>query len=84
MQRDIERVLLTEEEIREKVSEIGQQIALKYGLTFLDRDFKKKNGFRRSIELSKAFGLYRQNYCGCEFSKRQAGSVSEPAGRRTE
>lgn len=66
------------------ISEIGQQIALKYGLTFLDRDFKKKNGFRRSIELSKAFGLYRQNYCGCDFSKRQAGGQSKeiPANRR--
>ena len=53
-----------------KISEIGQQIALRYGLTFLDRDFKKKDGFKRSIELSKAYGLYRQDYCGCEFSKR--------------
>ena len=53
-----------------KISEIGQNIALRYGLTFLDRDFKKKDGFRRSIELSKKYGLYRQDYCGCEFSRR--------------
>lgn len=53
-----------------KISEIGQKIALRYGLTFLDRDFKKKDGFKRSIELSKKYGLYRQDYCGCEFSKR--------------
>ena len=53
-----------------KISEIGQEIALRYGLTFLDRDFKKKDGFKRSIELSKKYGLYRQDYCGCEFSKR--------------
>lgn len=52
------------------ISEIGKEIALKYGLTFLDRDFKKKNGFKRSIELSKQYGLYRQNYCGCCFSER--------------
>lgn len=52
-----------------KISEIGRRIALKYGLTFLDRDFKKKDGFKRSIEMSKEYGLYRQNYCGCEFSK---------------
>ncbi len=54
-----------------KISEIGQEIALRYGLTFLDRDFKKKDGFKRSIELSKEYGLYRQNYCGCDFSKWQ-------------
>lgn len=52
------------------ISEIGNDIALKYGLSFLDRDFKKKDGFRRSIELSKQYGLYRQNYCGCCFSER--------------
>ena len=53
-----------------RISEIGQQIALKYSLTFLDRDFKKKDGFKRSIELSRQYDLYRQNYCGCRFSKR--------------
>ncbi|MDO4869392.1 MAG: epoxyqueuosine reductase QueH [Bacillota bacterium] len=52
------------------ISEIGKEIALKYGLSFLDRDFKKKDGFRRSIELSKKYGLYRQNYCGCCYSVR--------------
>lgn len=53
-----------------KISEIGRGLALKYGLSFLDRDFKKKDGFKRSIELSKKYGLYRQNYCGCEYSKK--------------
>lgn len=53
-----------------RISEIGRRIAARYGVTFLDRDFKKKDGFKRSIELSKAYGLYRQNYCGCGFSKR--------------
>lgn len=51
------------------ISEIGNRIAEEYGVSFLDIDFKKKAGFQRSIELSKEFGLYRQNYCGCEFSK---------------
>lgn len=51
------------------ISEIGRKIALRYGLTFLDRDFKKKDGFKRSIECSKKYGLYRQNYCGCKYSK---------------
>lgn len=52
------------------ISEIGRNLALKYGLSFLDRDFKKKNGFARSVELSRKYGLYRQNYCGCKYSKR--------------
>ena len=51
------------------ISSIGKELALTYGISFLDRDFKKKDGFKRSIELSKKYGLYRQNYCGCEFSK---------------
>ena len=50
------------------ISEVGRQLGLKYSLSFLDIDFKKKDGFKRSIDLSKQYGLYRQNYCGCEFS----------------
>ena len=41
------------------------------GLAFLPSDFKKKDGYKRSIELSKEYGLYRQDYCGCSFSKAQ-------------
>lgn len=52
------------------ISAIGCECAEKYGTEFLDLDFKKKAGFQRSIQLSKEYGLYRQNYCGCEFSKR--------------
>ncbi len=51
------------------ISEIGKDIAEQFGIGYLDMDFKKKAGFQRSLELSKKFGLYRQNYCGCEFSK---------------
>ena len=51
------------------ISAIGTEIAALHGIEFLDVDFKKKDGFRRSIELSKEYGLYRQNYCGCEYSK---------------
>lgn len=51
------------------VSEIGCSLANKYGLEFLDMDFKKKAGFQRSIQMSKEYGLYRQNYCGCSYSK---------------
>jgi predicted adenine nucleotide alpha hydrolase (AANH) superfamily ATPase len=48
---------------------IGTRLALKYGLTFYPEDFKKRDGYKRSVELSRAYGLYRQNYCGCEFSR---------------
>ena len=53
----------------QKINEIGLEIAEKYGLRFLVSDFKKKNGYKRSIELSKEHDLYRQNFCGCIFSK---------------
>ena len=52
----------------ETISRIGNMLAVKYGVGYLDGNFKKKDGFKRSIELSKQFGIYRQNYCGCEFS----------------
>ena len=52
----------------EKLNEIGNKVGAKYGVSYLQSDFKKKNGYKRSIELSKEFGLYRQDYCGCEFS----------------
>lgn len=52
------------------ISEIGKELEKEYGVEFLDADFKKKAGFQRSIQLSKKHGLYRQDYCGCEFSKR--------------
>ncbi len=51
------------------ISAIGCELAQKYDLEFLDIDFKKKAGFQRSIQMSKEYELYRQNYCGCEFSK---------------
>jgi len=50
------------------INKIGERLAQKYGIKFLSEDFKKKNGFLHSIELSKKFGLYRQNYCGCKYS----------------
>lgn len=55
-----------------KLNEIGEELAKEYGCTFLPSDFKKKEGYKRSIELSKEYGLYRQNYCGCAFSKAES------------
>ncbi|MBQ9734905.1 MAG: epoxyqueuosine reductase QueH [Clostridia bacterium] len=53
----------------QKLNAIGEKVQAETGVKFLPTDFKKKNGYLRSIELSKENGLYRQNYCGCEFSK---------------
>ena len=48
---------------------IGESIGASNNIKFLDVDFKKKNGFGRSIELSKKYGLYRQKFCGCEYAR---------------
>lgn len=53
-----------------KLREIGLELAQKYAVKNLPSDFKKKEGYKRSIELSKKYNLYRQDYCGCEYSKR--------------
>ena len=53
-----------------KINEIGEELEKIYGVAHLPSDFKKKNGYKRSVELSREHDLYRQNYCGCIFSKR--------------
>ncbi|MGN0242928.1 MAG: epoxyqueuosine reductase QueH [Lachnospiraceae bacterium] len=53
------------------LNEIGVRLGNEYGVTYLVSDFKKKNGYLRSSELSREYGMYRQNYCGCEFSYRE-------------
>ncbi len=55
----------------DKLNEIGLALAEEYGVKYLVSDFKKKNGYKRSVELSREYGMYRQNYCGCVFSRRQ-------------
>ena len=52
-----------------KLNEIGERLAAAYQISWLPSDFKKKNGYKRSIELSAEYALYRQNYCGCVYSK---------------
>lgn len=54
-----------------KLNEIGEEMGAIYGVSFLPSDFKKRNGYKRSIELSREFDLYRQDYCGCVFSKKE-------------
>lgn len=55
----------------EKLNEIGARLSQEYGIAYLLSDFKKKNGYKRSTELSKEYGMYRQDYCGCVFSMRE-------------
>ena len=52
------------------ISELGKALAVRYGLTFVDEDFKQGGGAERAALLAKSYGLYKQNYCGCRFSKR--------------
>ena len=56
----------------QKLNEIGEELSALYEVAHLPSDFKKKGGYARSIELSKEYGLYRQDYCGCVFSKEEA------------
>ncbi|MCI9439880.1 MAG: epoxyqueuosine reductase QueH [Ruminococcus sp.] len=52
----------------QKLNEIGIALGKETGVSYLVSDFKKKNGYKRSVELSEEYGLYRQDYCGCQFS----------------
>ena len=54
------------------LNELGKEISDTFGVPYLYSDFKKKNGYRRSCELSTEYHLYRQDYCGCPFSKAEA------------
>ncbi len=54
-----------------KLNEIGERLAKEYDIPWLPSDFKKKDGYKRSIELSREYDLYRQDYCGCVYSRRQ-------------
>ena len=53
------------------INDIGEELAKTYGVKYLVNDFKKENGFQESVNISKEFGLYRQDYCGCEASKNR-------------
>lgn len=53
------------------LNKIGEETASHFGIAWLPSDFKKKNGYKRSVELSEEYGLYRQDYCGCVFSKKE-------------
>ena len=61
----------------QKINELGFEFEEKYGVKWLPSDFKKREGYKRSIELSREYSLYRQNFCGCVFSKNQQGESNE-------
>lgn len=55
----------------ETINRTGCEAVKKYGVHFLESNFKKKNGFKRTTEMSEILGIYRQNYCGCVYSKKE-------------
>lgn len=61
----------------QKLNEIGKELSEKYGVSYLYSDFKKRGGYQRSIELSKQYHLYRQDYCGCVFSFQERQKQKE-------
>ncbi|MBN2644003.1 MAG: epoxyqueuosine reductase QueH [Desulfuromonadaceae bacterium] len=70
----------------DKINRLGAAIARRYGLVFFAANFKKGGGFQRSLELSRRYGFYRQNYCGCTFSRQQSAArraAREKAGSPT-
>lgn len=60
-----------------KINEIGGELSEIHSVKFLPGDFKKKGGYQRSIELSREYDLYRQNYCGCVFSKAERNAEKQ-------
>ena len=67
-----------------KLNEIGEQLEKEIGINYLYADFKKKNGYKRSIELSNEYNLYRQDYCGCKYSKIARDKREEEKKKREE
>lgn len=59
------------------LNQIGKTLEEKYGVNYLYSDFKKNDGFKKSVDLSKKYDMYRQDYCGCEFSMRDRDEVKE-------
>ena len=58
------------------INQLGAEAGEEYGVEYLPTDLKKQDGFRRSVELTKQYGIYRQDYCGCEYSKRKDAARS--------
>lgn len=67
-----------------RINEIGVKLEKKYGIPYLPADFKKQGGFQRSIELSREFDLFRQDYCGCVFSRIQSSELRAQKNQKSE
>ena len=67
-----------------KLNEIGGKLEDEYGIAYLYSDFKKQNGYKRSTEISNAYDMYRQYYCGCVFSKNQRDEIIAARQRESE
>lgn len=65
-----------------RINNIGYELEKEFTPDFLDESFKKKDGFKRSTEMSREYGLYRQNYCGCIFSERPGAGAEDPSRER--
>lgn len=65
-----------------KLNEIGMELSGSFGVPYLCSDFKKKNGYQRSCEISKEYGMYRQDYCGCIYSFRERNERKKEEGQR--
>ena len=59
-----------------RLNELGTELGRQYGVPFLPSEFRKKDGYKRSLQLSAEYGLYRQDYCGCVFSKKERERLS--------
>lgn len=64
----------------QKLNETGIRLGLEYGIQYLPSDFKKRDGYKRSTQLSKEYGMYRQDYCGCVYSYRERQRSKAAAG----
>ena len=58
------------------INAIGRELEARWGVRFIEGDFKKADGYRKSVALSRVHGFYRQNYCGCVYSKLERGGDS--------
>lgn len=66
----------------ERINKIGFELECEYGVKWLPADFKKREGYKRSNELTKEYGLYRQDYCGCLFSLMPAEKIEKHDGMK--
>jgi predicted adenine nucleotide alpha hydrolase (AANH) superfamily ATPase len=64
------------------LNRIGRMFGCRYGVKFLEADFKKKDGFKKSVDLSKAWDVYRQDYCGCIYSRKNKKGQSSDGEKR--